>query len=186
MSLGKSIRSLRWGFGEGQVLICVLTHRPAKLIGLFLLALTLSALLQAHSSLMIKPMTMLDANCRSVLIADDSDDIRSFLRALMESKGFTVIEAPDGEKAVEVVRQKCPDLIVLDLNMPKLDGLGAAKRIRAIKGHCEDVPIVALTGFDSDKIKHAARNAGFSDYVAKPIDQGEMEPVLRRLFPLSF
>jgi CheY-like chemotaxis protein len=135
---------------------------------------------------MSQPITILEENCRSVLVADDYDDVRSLLRTLLESKGFTVIEAPDGEIAVEIVRQKCPDLIVLDLNMPKLDGLGAAKRIRALKGRCEDVPIVALTGFDSDKTKVAAREAGFSDYVAKPIDQGKIEPVLHRLFPLCF
>jgi CheY-like chemotaxis protein len=135
---------------------------------------------------MIKPMTILDVNRRSVLIADDYEDTRALLRALMESKGFTVIEAPDGEIAVEIVRQKCPDLILLDLNMPKLDGLGAAKKIRALKGQCADVPIVALTGFGSDQTKIAVRDAGFSDYVAKPIDQGEIEPVLHRLFPLSF
>ena len=122
----------------------------------------------------------------TVLIADDSEDIRSFLHALLESKGFTVIEAPDGEKAVEIARRKCPDLILLDLNMPKLDGFGAAKEIRKIKGRCEDVPIVALTGDDTDEMKDAALSDGFSDYVAKPIDQGEIEPVLDRLFPLSF
>ena len=130
-------------------------------------------------------MAMLDENCRSVLIADDSEDIRSFLRALLESKGFTVIEAPDGENAVEIIRQKCPDLILLDLNMPKLDGRAAAEKIREIKGQCEHVPIVALTGDDTDEMKDAALAAGFSDYVAKPIDQGQIEPVLRRLFPLA-
>ena len=88
--------------------------------------------------------------------------------------------------SVQIVRQKCPDLILLDLNMPKLDGLGAVKLIRALKGQCASVPIVALTGFGSDEMKVAVRDAGFSDYVAKPVDQGELEPLLHRLFPLSF
>ena len=122
----------------------------------------------------------------TVLIADDHEDIRSFLRVLLESKGFSVIEAPDGEKAVAMVRQKCPDLILMDLKMPKLDGLAAAEKIWEVKGQCEDVPIVALTGSDTPEMKAAALAAGFSDYVVKPIDQGEMEPVLQRLFPLSF
>lgn len=122
----------------------------------------------------------------AVMIADDSEDIRSFLRALLESKGFTVIEAPDGEKAVEIARKKCPDLILMDLKMPKLDGFAAAEKIRGKKGQCEDVPIVALTGSDTPEMKAAALAAGFRDYVVKPIDQGEIEPVLRHLFPRSF
>ena len=130
-------------------------------------------------------MIMLDEECRSVLIADDAEDTRLYLRALMEFLGCEVIEASDGQEA-EIVRQKCPDLILLDLHMPKMDGLAAAEKIREIKGQCERVPIVALTAFDTHGMMEAAIAAGCVDYVKKPIDQKQFERVLKRLFPHSF
>ena len=72
--------------------------------------------------------------CHSVLIVDDTEDTRLYLRALMEALGCEVIEASDGQAALEIVRQKCPDLILLDLNMPKMDGLLAAEKITEKKG----------------------------------------------------
>jgi CheY-like chemotaxis protein len=94
-------------------------------------------------------MIWLDENCRSVLVADDHDDIRLYLRALMESLGCTVSEARDGQEAIEIVSQECPDLILVDLNMPKMDGLAATETIRKIEGQCEHVPIIALTAHDT-------------------------------------
>ena len=131
-------------------------------------------------------MIWLDENCRSVLIADDNKEIRLYLRALMESLGCRVSEAQDGQQAIEIVSRECPDLILLDLNMPKVDGLAAAETIRKIEGQCEHVPIIALTAHDTYGMKDAALAVGCSDYIRKPIDETEFERALRRIFPLSF
>jgi CheY-like chemotaxis protein len=125
-------------------------------------------------------------NCRNVLVADDDKETRLYLRALMQSWGCRVSEAKDGQAAIEMVHEKCPDLVLLDLNMPRLDGLAVAEKTRQIKGKCEQVPIIAITGYDTHGMRDAALAAGCSDYLGKPIDQDEFEHVLRRLFHLSF
>jgi CheY-like chemotaxis protein len=131
-------------------------------------------------------MNLLDEGCRDVLVADDDNETRLYLRALVESWGCRVSEAQDGQAAIEMVRNKCPDLVLLDLNMPKLDGLAAAETIRKIEGQCERVPVVAITAHDTYGMRDAALAAGCSDYLRKPIDHDELERLLRRLFPLSF
>lgn len=114
---------------------------------------------------------------------DDYDDGRLLLRRLLESKGFLVTEASNGEEAVESVRRECPDLILMDLNMPRMDGLTAARKIRECKELCRDVPMVAVTAYHAYGMKEAAEEAGCDAYVAKPIEQAQFERILRRLLP---
>ena len=119
----------------------------------------------------------------TILVVDDYDDGRLLLRRLLESKGFRVSEATNGEEAVEAVRRGCPDLILMDLNMPRMDGLTAARKIRACKELCGDVPMVAVTAYHTYGMKEAAEEAGCDAYVAKPIDEAEFDRTLRRLLP---
>jgi CheY-like chemotaxis protein len=118
-----------------------------------------------------------------VLVVDDYDDGRLLLRRMLESRGFSVSEATNGEEAVESVRRECPDLILMDLNMPRMDGLTAARKIRECRELCANVPMVAVTAYDTYGMKEAAEEAGCDAYVAKPIDQAEFERTLRRLLP---
>lgn len=122
-------------------------------------------------------------DCLTVLVVDDYEDGRVLLRRMLEARGLRVTEAADGEEAVGVVRRQCPDLILMDLNMPRMDGLTAARKIRACKELCEGVPIVAVTAYDTYGMKEAAEEAGCDAYVAKPIDDDEFERTLRRLLP---
>jgi CheY-like chemotaxis protein len=78
----------------------------------------------------------------SVLIAEDNDEVRLYLGALLASWGCSVSEARDGQEAIEIVSRQCSDLILLDLNMPKVDGLAATETIRQLEGQCEHVPIM--------------------------------------------
>ncbi len=80
----------------------------------------------------------------SVMIADDSEDIRGLLRYWLEKRQCRVVEAVNGQEAVDLTRGECPDLILMDLLMPVLDGMDATRRIREHVGEC-DVPIVANT-----------------------------------------
>ena len=119
----------------------------------------------------------------TVLVVDDHADSRALFRRLMESLGYAVAEAADGEAAVEAARVICPDLVLLDLNMPRMDGLEAAERIGELKDECEGVVIVAVTAYDTYGIKEAALEAGCDAYLTKPVEMGELEREISRLIP---
>lgn len=122
-------------------------------------------------------------DCPTVLVVDDYPDSRIMLRAALESKGMRVIEAADGEEAVREARGRCPDLILMDLNMPTMDGLEASRRIRECRDLCRGIPIVAVTAHDVYGIEEAAREAGCDAYLRKPLDFAELDRMLRRLVP---
>jgi len=122
----------------------------------------------------------------TVLVVDDYPDSRTVFRRLMEARGCAVVEAADGEQAVEAARRARPDMILLDLNMPRLDGLAAAQRIRRLRGACGGVPIIAITAFDTYGMKEAAEEAGCNAYLTKPIDTENLDRTLRDLMPLWF
>ena len=119
----------------------------------------------------------------TILIVDDSDDTRFVLRRLLEAKDYRVVEARDGQEAVETARRECPDLIVMDLNMPVMDGLEAARHIRECKDLCASAPILAVTAFDTYGMEEAAREAGCTDYLRKPFDTEEAVRIMRSLLP---
>ncbi len=117
----------------------------------------------------------------TILVAEDSADTRAVLRRALASYGYQVIEATDGREAVEVAASECPDLVLMDLNMPVMDGLAATERIRELRDKCGNVPIVAVTAFDTYGIKEAALEAGCNAYLLKPLDLDELESVIARL-----
>jgi CheY-like chemotaxis protein len=117
----------------------------------------------------------------TVLVVDDSTDTRAVLRRTLARRGYRVVEAADGREAVEAALRECPDLILMDLNMPVMDGLAATERIRELKERCGDVAIVAVTAFDTYGMKEAAIEAGCDAYLLKPLALDELEEVVARL-----
>ena len=117
---------------------------------------------------------------RTVLVVEDTDDTRSIIRLNLESYGYRVLEAKNGKEAVEAVRRGCPDLILMDLNMPEMDGLTATEQIRECRDTCASVPIVAITAYDIYGMKEAAMEAGCNDYVSKPLNLEQLEKVVSR------
>ena len=117
----------------------------------------------------------------TVLIAEDSHDTRIMLKRTFELKGYRVIEAADGNEAVEAVRQSRPSLILVDLNMPVVDGLETVREIRRLEGPGEQVPIVAITAFDVYGMKEAALEIGCNTYLSKPLDMDELDRTLKGL-----
>ncbi|HKR02841.1 MAG TPA: response regulator [Pyrinomonadaceae bacterium] len=117
----------------------------------------------------------------TVLVVDDFEDTRVMLRRMLETHDYRVMEASDGQEAVEMAQRACPNLILMDLNMPLVDGLAAATQIRACKGRCRNVPILAMTAFDTYGMKEAALEAGCDDYITKPIAADDLDRVLHRL-----
>lgn len=117
----------------------------------------------------------------TVLIAEDSRDTRIMLKRAFELKGYSVIEAEDGGEALEIVNQTRPNLIVVDLNMPVIDGLETIKEIRKLEAPGEHVPIVAITAFDVYGMKEAALEIGCNSYLSKPLDMEELDRALKGL-----
>ncbi len=114
----------------------------------------------------------------TVLLAEDSEDTRHVLGLELRQMGCHVITASDGREAVERALAAHPDLILMDLHMPRLDGLAATAQLRA-HSEFEAVPIIALTAFDTYGIREAALEAGCQDYLLKPLDPGALERALR-------
>lgn len=113
-----------------------------------------------------------------VLLVDDSDDIRLMLKQMLLMNNYRVIEASNGQEAMEMVLERCPDLILVDLNMPRLDGLSLVEKVRALKGKCEGVPIIAMTAFHTYGMKEAAIQTGCNEYITKPIEMEKLEKLL--------
>ena len=114
-----------------------------------------------------------------IMVADDYEVIRQLCRAWLETHGYTVVEAENGEEAVEVARRECPSLILMDVTMPLLDGFAATRRIREIKELC-NVWIVAVSGISTGH-REAALTAGCDEFLTKPFDFPQLEKVLGRL-----
>lgn len=107
------------------------------------------------------------ANGGTILIAEDHPDSREALGALLEAFGFEVILAVNGIEAVAFARRDRPDLILMDVMMPALDGLEATRQLRA-SPETRDIPIITLTALDQAREK--ALDAGADDFLAKPIN----------------
>jgi CheY-like chemotaxis protein len=104
-----------------------------------------------------------------VLVVDDDATTRTLVRASLEQLDLSVEEAANGEDALASIDQSPPDLVLLDISMPIMDGLETCRRIRKMKG-TGTIPIIMLTGLaDADSAKQAA-SAGATDYVTKPIN----------------
>ena len=110
-----------------------------------------------------------DARDRTILIVEDSDDARYFMRLALEARGYLITEAENGAKAVEIAERERPDIILMDLSLPILDGIAATERIRA-SGELSGIPIIAVTAHQETDFRNGAKAAGFDAYVTKPID----------------
>jgi CheY-like chemotaxis protein len=117
---------------------------------------------------------------RTILVVDDFDDTRLLLRTWLERKGFRVIEAEDGLQAVAVAQKERPDLIIMDLEMPRLDGLAATRRIRKVK-ELETVPVVAVSAYGADQFREKALAAGCNEYVSTPFEPEVLEEIISSL-----
>lgn len=102
-----------------------------------------------------------------ILIADDRPSSRELLRVILERAGYEVLEAQDGEVALDVIRTRAPDLVLLDLQMPKLDGLAVLQVLRSEPPFAK-LPVVALTASAMSGDRERILAAGFTGYLAKP------------------
>jgi len=111
---------------------------------------------------------MADTAAELVLVVDDDDDLRQLYRLHLELVGVRVVDAPDGASGLAAARAERPNLIVLDLHMPEIDGWQVLRELRA-DGQLGDLEVVVLTGTADEATELRAREAGASSYVVKPV-----------------
>ena len=119
-----------------------------------------------------------------ILVVDDSADNVAMISLDLQQQGYRVVTAGNGEDAITVATATMPNLILMDINLPTLDGLGATRRIRENES-LRDVPIIAITAFGTEGFQRAAYDAGVSGYLTKPIDLDRMHQLMARLLSPS-
>ncbi len=116
----------------------------------------------------------------TILAVDDSVTMRNMLRVALTENGFDVHLAEDGVAGVEVLETLSPDVIITDINMPRLDGFGFVDAVRATPAH-RVVPILVLTTESDAALKQRARAAGATGWIVKPFDEQKLVSVIRRV-----
>jgi CheY-like chemotaxis protein len=120
------------------------------------------------------------AELPTVLLVEDTEDNRFMMRRLLEMSGYRVVEAINGEEAVKLARDEKPQLILMDLSLPVIDGLAATRLIRKVPA-LEATPIIAVSAHDTSDFKDEAVAAGCNSYVTKPIDFSQLEQLILQL-----
>ena len=115
-----------------------------------------------------------------VLVVDDSIDNVVVLSLALQGEGYRVVTASNGKEAVSVATLTQPNIILMDISMPLLDGLAATRQIRENEA-LRDVPVIAITAFSTDGFRRAAYDVGIAGYLVKPIDFQRMYELIRRL-----
>lgn len=120
----------------------------------------------------------------SVLVVEDNDETLFLLRTVLTRKGYRVIEAWDGKQAIEAAEAEKVDLILLDLQLPRVNGLGVIHRLRQ-NPKLENVPVVIITGQDPEKYRSSAIAEGCDDFLLKPIDFDRLDALLDYYAPIG-
>jgi CheY-like chemotaxis protein len=116
---------------------------------------------------------------KTVLVVDDYDEIRLVTRRALESFGYRVLEASSGTEAVRVAQADSPDLILMDLSMPAMDGFATIHRLRKLLG-LRDVPVIALSAHSAREIREDALAAGCRDFITKPVCMEKLKSTVER------
>ncbi|HVF68700.1 MAG TPA: response regulator [Pyrinomonadaceae bacterium] len=114
-----------------------------------------------------------------VLVVEDHEDTRMMLRTMLEMHGYRVAEAGDGEEGVRLARSECPRVVIMDATLPRLDGIGATRRMRADSALAL-IPVVFLSGHAQPGFRAAALEAGGTDFLVKPVVLEHLASVIER------
>lgn len=127
----------------------------------------------AHSSAEARPAP------KKVLLVEDDTDNRWVVARLLSVAGYAIVEAEDGQQAIEKAREEKPDLILMDLALPRLDGWEATRRLKA-DPELRHIPVLALTAFAMEGDEEKARAAGCDDYITKPVRSVTIRDMVRK------
>jgi len=122
-----------------------------------------------------------------VLLVEDLDESRAVLRAMLERLGHDVVEAASGREAVKTAVDQNPDVVLMDLSMPEVDGLQATGALRAIAhfSYFNHLPVIAITAHPETLSKDRAFKAGCDGYLQKPVDLSDLAVTLQRFAPIA-
>jgi two-component system cell cycle response regulator DivK len=126
---------------------------------------------------------MTTAKPNRILIAEDLDENRIALKLMLKLAGFEPLEARDGEQAIEVVRRERPDLVLMDISLPIIDGLQATRELRA-DPELRQLPIIIVSAYDNPETREEARASGSTDYISKPIEFDQLKGMIERYLQL--
>ncbi|HLM56255.1 MAG TPA: response regulator [Pyrinomonadaceae bacterium] len=121
-----------------------------------------------------------DNTRRTILVVEDVEDTRQMLALQLRGQGYEVVEAADGREALEAAERARPDLVLMDLSLPTLDGLSAVYRLRESEATAR-VPVIACTAHSPELHLKAARAVGCDEYVTKPVDLARLTELIGRL-----
>ena len=113
-----------------------------------------------------------------ILVVDDFDDTRLMMRLWLEKRGYRVVEASNGVEALNVARRELPDLVIMDIEMPEMDGLAATRQIRQ-EEHLRGVPVVAVSAYGEEHWRDRAIAAGCNEYVSTPFDPKDLDRLIK-------
>lgn len=116
----------------------------------------------------------------TILFADDDPDTCEMMKTLLGFQGYEVVTARDGREAIRIARQKSPQLILLDLELPKLNGISVAKSLKR-DWRFKSTPIIMVSGHNPATFRQRALDAGCDEYLLKPLDFSRIEELLARI-----
>lgn len=122
----------------------------------------------------------MNENGRTIMLVEDTDDIRSLMKKRLETSGHRVLDVASASEAVELARRDVPDLILMDIEMPEMDGISATHILRGYE-QLQAVPIIALTAFDGEDYRADAADAGCNAYLTKPVDFDALDKLIASL-----
>ena len=124
-------------------------------------------------------MRQTNSHSHVILVVDDQEVNRELLHFILSCRGYGVIEARDGLEAVKIAKSECPDLILMDLSMPVMDGFEAVRLLREVP-EVRDVPVIACTAHDTPSHRVQATGVGCNDFLPKPIDFTQLDYMLEQ------
>jgi Response regulator containing a CheY-like receiver domain and an HD-GYP domain len=120
----------------------------------------------------------------TIMVVEDDADSRFMMKTLLEMKGYRVLEAESGEAAISTAEAERPGLILMDLQLPRLNGFAVARHVRQ-HDHLRMIPIILISGHEPVQHRRLALAAGCDEFLQKPIDFGLLEETLSRLLPVD-
>ena len=121
-----------------------------------------------------------DSALPTILLVEDFDDTRLMMKMWLTRNGYRVVEAETGEEAITLAQRELPDLIIMDVMMPGMNGLDATQRIREYQA-LRRTPIVAVSAYGADEYRSLAIDAGCNEYVSTPFDPGALAELIKSL-----